>query len=112
MTRAKIAVPASDPSSGYESMRIDNGFDLLDISALTTFHSGRTTAQLLSREPLRLAHVLRCRQWSYFSFLPSRYGHSTCLDDAAYCVAARVRQWMSSPSEPPDDGVLSLYSKV
>lgn len=107
----RMAVPASVPCSGYEAMRMDYGFDLLDLSALTTFHTGRITAQLLSREPFRLAHVLRCRQWSYFSFLPSRYGHSACLDDAAHCVAARVRQWMSSPSDPPDDGVLLLYSK-
>ena len=111
VTRTRTAVPASIPSSGYESMRIHYGFDLLDISALTTFHSGRITAQLLSREPLRLLHVLRYRQWSYISFLPSRYGHNACLDDATHCVAARVRQWMRSPSEPPDDGVLSLYSK-
>lgn len=111
VTRARTAVPASVPSSGYESMRIDYGFDLLDLSALTTFHSGRITAQLLSREPLRLLHVLRHRQWSYLSFLPSRYGHNACMDDATHCVAARVRQWMSSPSEPPDGGVLSLYSK-
>lgn len=111
VTRARIVIPASVPSSGYESMRIDYGFDLLDLSALTTFHTGRITAQLLSREPSRLVHVLRCRQWSYFSFLPSRYGHSACLDDATHCVAARVQQWMSSPSDPPDDGVLSLYSK-
>ena len=110
-TRARMVVPVSVPSSGYESMRIYYGFDLLDLSALTTFHTGRITAQLLSREPFRLPHVLRCRQWSYFSFLPSRYGHSACLDDAAHCVAARVRHWMSSPSDPPDDGVLSLYAK-
>lgn len=32
-------------------MRIDYGFDLLDMSALTTYHSGRLIAQLLSREP-------------------------------------------------------------
>ena len=109
--RARMAVPASVPSSGYESMRIDYGFDLLDISALTTFHSGRITAQLLAKEPFRLVHILRCRQWSYLSFLPTRYGHSACLDDATRCVAARVRQWMRYPSDPPDDRVLSLYSK-
>ena len=108
---AKMTVPASVPSSGYESMRIEYGFDLVDVSALTTFHSGRITARLLSREPFRLAHVLQYRQWSYFSFLPSRYGHTACLDDAANCVAARVRQWMNSPSEPPCKSVLSLYTK-
>lgn len=111
VTRIRMAMPRSVPSSGYERMRMGYGFDLMDISALTTFHTGRITAQVLSREPHRLAHVLRCRQWSYFSFLPSRYGRSACLDDAAHCVAARVRQWMDTPSNPPDKGVLSLYSK-
>lgn len=111
LTRLGATVPPSVPSSGYESMRINYGFDLLDVSALTTFHTGRITAQLLAREPYRLAYVLPFRQWSYLSFLPSRYGHSACLDNAANCVAARLRQWMSSPSDPPNDGVLSLYSK-
>ena len=112
VTKARMVVPASVPSSGYESMRIIYGFDLLDVSALTTFHTGRVTAQLLSREPHRLVHVLRYRQWSYLSFLPSRYGYSPCLDDAVHCVAARLRQWMSSPSDQPNDGVLSLYSRT
>ena len=105
------AVPANIPSSGYELMRIKYGFDLLDVSALTSFQTGRITAQLLFREPFRLAQVLQCRQWSYFSFLPSRYGYIACLDDASNCVAARIRQWMSFPSDPPNDHVLSLYSK-
>ncbi len=108
---AEMTIPANVPSSGYESMRINYGFDLVDVSALTTFHSGRLTARLLSREPSRLAHVLQYRQSSYFSFLPSRYGHTACLDDAANCVAARVRQWMSSPSESPCNSVLFLYTK-
>ena len=111
METVRPAVPASIPSSGYELMRIKYGFDLLDVSALTSFQTGRITAQLLFREPFRLAQVLQCRQWSYFSFLPSRYGYIACLDDASNCVAARIRQWMSFPSAPPNDYVLSLYSK-
>ena len=58
----RMALPANVPSSGYEFMRMDYGVDLQDISALTTFHTGRITAQLLAREPHRLMHVLRCRQ--------------------------------------------------
>ena len=107
----RSSVPSSVPSLGYESTRMKYGFDLLDVSALTTFHTGRITARLLHREPLRLAHVLRYRQWSYLSFLPSRYGHSACLDNAVHCLAARLRQWMTAPADPPKDGVLLLYSK-
>ena len=108
---ARSRVPASLPPSGYELMRIDYDFDLLDLSALTSFHTGRVTARLLSQDPRRLTHILRYQQRSYFSFLPSRYGHSACLDNAARCVAARVRQWMGSPLDPPHGGVLPLYSK-
>ena len=111
MFEARTAVPPSLASSGYEAMRSKFGFDLLDVSALTTFHTGRITAQLLFREPLRLATILRYCQWSYFSFLPSRYGYSACLDDATHCLAARLRQWVITPGASPSDGVLSLYSK-
>ena len=109
--RAEIAIPASIRSSSYESMRTSYGFDPLDVSALTTFHTGRITAQILFKNPSHLAHVLRHRQPSYFSFLPSRYGHTACLDDAAHCVIARIQQWMRYPSDPPNKFVLSLYSK-
>ena len=108
---ARTPIRPSLISSGYESMRIKYGFDLLDVSALTTFHTGRIIAQLLSKEPLRLATILRYCQWSYFSFLPSRYGYSTCLDDATHCLAARLRQWVIAPGDSPSNGVLSLYSK-
>ena len=111
MFEARTAIRPDLTSSGYESMRIKYGFDLLDVSALTTFHTGRITAQLLSKEPFRLATILRYCQWSYFSFLPSRYGYSACLDDATHCLAARLRQWVIAPGDSPSDGVLSLYSK-
>ena len=84
------AIPASPSSTGYELMRIHHDFDIVDLSALATFHVGRATPQALASQPRRLIDVLRCRQWSYFSYLPSRYGHSTCLDDAIHCIAARV----------------------
>ena len=112
MLDAGMANPISSLSStGYEAMRVEFDFDLLDLSALTTFHVARSTAQFLLAEPSRLLHVLRCRQWSYFSYLPSRYGQSRCLDDAARCVAARIRQWVCHPGKP-DDAVLALYAKA
>ena len=109
--RVEVAVPARIGSSGYESMRINHAFDPLDISALTTFHTGRITAQILFRNPSHLPQVLRYRQWSYLSFLPSRYGHTACLDDAAHCVVARIQQWTRHPSDPPNNAVLSLYAR-
>ena len=105
-------IPVSLSGISYECMRIQHDFDLLDISALASMHTGRVTAHILSREPSRLADILRCRQWSYFSFLPSRLGHTTCLDDAAHCVAAKVRHRLSSPFCPPNPSIISLYSRA
>lgn len=107
-----LSIPTKLSCTGYERMKIQYNFDLLDLSALTSFHAGRVTAQTLAEHPSRILNILSCRQWSYFDFLPSRFGHDACLDDAARCVAARVRQWMLSPTAIPDDGVLLLYSKA
>ncbi len=105
-------IPASLPSVGYESMRIQYDFDVLDLSALTSFHAGRATAQALMHDPSRLIDVLRCKQWSYLSFLPSRFGHVDCLDDAARCLAAKARHQLLSPTNPPNVIVVSLYSRA
>ena len=105
-------IPASISYKGYDSMRVIYGFDILDLSSLTSFHCGRLTAQALTVQPSRLASILRCQQWSYFSYLPSRYGHSTFLDDAVACVAARVGQLVSGSSEHLNGAVFSLYSRA
>ena len=93
-------------------MMLKYGFDIRDLSSLTTFHVGRLTAQALTIEPHRLINILQCRQWSYFTFLPSRYGNCNFLDDAIDCVAARVRHWISYPSEQLNGTILSLYSRA
>ena len=105
-------IPPNLASVGYECMRIQYDSDILDLSALTCFHTCRATSYALLRDPTRLVEVLRCKQWSYLSFLPSRVGHVECLDDAVRCLAARARQQLSSPSSSPNGLVLSLYSKA
>lgn len=104
-------MPANLSSTGYEAMRIRYDFDVLDLSALTALHIGRSTAQLLHDRPSRLQEILQCRQWSYFAYMPWRYGHTKCLDDALCCIAARVRQWLTDPGNP-NDRVLLLYSRA
>lgn len=99
------------PSVGYEMMRIQCNFDLLDLSAMTTFHVGRITSRALVEEPQRLVDVLQCRQFSYFTYLPSRWGHFACLDDAARCVANRVQRWISGSVDPHPE-TLALYSRA
>ena len=105
-------IPASLSSKGYESLRARHDFDILNLSALTSFYTARVTAQLLTREPSLLANILDCRLPSYLEYLPSRFGLVTCLDDAACCVAARVRQCLTSPSSAPSVTVILLYSKA
>lgn len=109
---SKAYFPVRLSSTGYDLMRIQLGFDVLDLSALTTFHASRQTARALSEDPSRLVDVLRCRQFSYLSFLPSRIGHSVCVDNAVRCVASGVRGRLSSQSGPPCARTLSLYSKA
>lgn len=106
------AVPVNMPSTGYEMLRMKCNFDILDLSALTTFHVGRiTTEGLYACRPRGLINVLQCRQWSYFSYIPCRYGHFPCLDDAARCVASRVRGWVEGEVKTSAT-VLSYYVKA
>lgn len=104
-------VPLPMASTGYEMLRVQCDFDILDLSALTTFHVGRITTEGLYASPKSLIDVLRCRQWSYFSYIPCRYGQFPYLDDAAQCVASRVRGWMVGEIRPSDK-VISLYLKA
>jgi hypothetical protein len=87
-------------------------FDLLDLSQLTSFHINYATASRLASKPTMLTEVLGNRHWSYLNYLPSRLGHNSALDKAAACVAARVQQWLASPSEPVSYGILKLYSSA
>lgn len=108
----KDIIPVSPSSTGYERMRIQYKFDLLDLSALTTFHVTHTTAQALANKPSRLTDILRGRQWSFLTYLPSRIGYNDALDKAAECVAARVQHWLDFPSQPVSERILRLYSKA
>ncbi len=104
-------IPPKMASTGYELLRMESDFDVLDLSALTTFHVGRITGTTLHTSPMLLKDVLQCRQWSYFSYVPSRFGHCACLDDATRCVASRVRLWVKGEVNLNAE-TLSLYTKA
>ncbi|KAL8959956.1 MAG: hypothetical protein Q9183_005549, partial [Haloplaca sp. 2 TL-2023] len=91
--------------------RIRYDFDVIELSALTAIHIGRATAEPLHDRPSRLLEILQSKQWSYFDYLPGRYGQTPCLDDAICCVAARVRQWITNHSKPTRQ-VLELYCRA
>ena len=97
--------------TGYELLRMESDFDILDLSALSTFHVGRITTKTLHTSPLLLSQVLQCRQWSYFTYVPGRFGHYPCLDDAIRCTASRVRLWIRGETSV-NAATLSLYTKA
>ncbi|KAL8894018.1 MAG: hypothetical protein Q9192_004700, partial [Flavoplaca navasiana] len=104
-------IPVSPSSTGFEAMRIRFDFDPIGLSGLTRLHVSRATTRHLRGKPVRLLEILRARKSSYYDYLPSRFGHTKCLDDAVQCVAARVRQWLDKPAGP-NRLALELYSKA
>ncbi|OCK85755.1 hypothetical protein K432DRAFT_448397 [Lepidopterella palustris CBS 459.81] len=106
------SIPASPSSNGFELVRIKYGVDILSLSGLTAIHVGRAAACMLSSHQSLLVGLLQCKQWSYFSYVPSRYGHSPCLDDAIHCVAAKLQQMLLPSCQFSTSAVLSLYGKA
>ncbi|KAI0144389.1 hypothetical protein GGR57DRAFT_333748 [Xylariaceae sp. FL1272] len=70
------------PLSDLEVLLSDCGLTHIDCSALASIHLGDTAAVLLRKDPTQLKSVLSCRQQSYFSFIPARFGKVAVLDDA------------------------------
>jgi hypothetical protein len=105
-------VPGIMFRTSYEIMTMKYGFDPLDISNLASLHMNRAARQLFLGDPSQLSQVLVKRRVSYFSYLPSRYGHSTCLNDAVDCLVSRVRQIVSPDGALWTNTVLSLYVRA
>jgi hypothetical protein len=105
-------VPASIPSRGYEWTSMKSDFDILDLSNMATLHVNRAARAALSKNPQQfILQVRATKQWSYLSFLPSRYGQISCLSDATDCVIARARQ-IISPNRNTETAVISSYVKA
>jgi hypothetical protein len=105
-------IPLKPSAKGYELITMKNGFDIIDLSTLATYHVGRATAQALSSDPLQLLKLLDFKQWSYMSYLPSLYGSSACLDNAIDCIIARVRHIIAPNGETGEREVIRLYLKA
>lgn len=76
------AIPSKPTSTGYEVVRMKYQFDVLDLSGFTTFYISQAEARPLLGHPSRILSMFRSRQWSFFSYVPARFGHSQCCDDA------------------------------
>jgi len=113
---ARLALADSPPRTvsaiGYELTSMKTDFDILNLSTLSTLHVNRAARAALSRNPYQLIYQLKTyKQWSYLSYLPSRYGQVPCLRDATDCVIARARQ-IISPSRNWEAAVISFYVKA
>jgi hypothetical protein len=97
---------------GYEATIAAYNFDVVDLSTLASLPLGRFAGETLSANPSQLTHLLRCKQWSYLSYLPSRYGYSDCLKDAVNCIIARVRQILTPADQKLKPKVLLLYGRA
>jgi hypothetical protein len=105
-------VPATLFQTSYELMSMKYGLDAMDISTLASIHISRPARQEFLRDPSQIAQLLTKRRQSYFLYLPARYGHSVCLNDATDCLVSRVRQLLSPNSEVWAKTVLSLYVRA
>ncbi|KAI8628057.1 hypothetical protein F5Y19DRAFT_439421 [Xylariaceae sp. FL1651] len=102
----------SMPLSGLELLVRDSGLDPIDLSALSSIHLGAVALAAIQSEPSQLRHVLLCRQRSYFSFIPSRFGHALALDDAFRCLINAVHSYLIPHHKRSDNIILRYYGKA
>jgi hypothetical protein len=109
---ATANVQANLFQTSYELMTMKYGFDAMNISMLACIHINRAARQEFLANPSQLSQILTKKRWSYFSYLPSRYGQSTCLNDATDCLVSRVRQIVSPDGAPWENTVITLYVRA
>lgn len=80
--RFLATIPSKLAGTGYEVVRMKYQFDVLDLSGFTTFFVSEAEARLLLGHPSQILSMFRSRHWSFFSYVPARFGHSQCCDDA------------------------------
>jgi hypothetical protein len=102
----------SMPLSGLDLLTAEVGVNLLDLSALTAVHFGDMASSHLTKNPSRLRELVSRRKPSYLNYVPARYGHSQCLDDAVRCVALKARRVLSGSRLCNNLTELSLYGKA
>jgi hypothetical protein len=75
-------------------------------------HKLYRAAIVLSSDPSPLAGVLSCRQRSYFSFIPPRFGHSAVLDDAFRALITLAHSRLVPRHRSNHEIIFSNYSKA
>ncbi|KAB8349619.1 hypothetical protein FH972_023639 [Carpinus fangiana] len=110
-TESPATLRSTLSSTGYERLRTEYKFDVLDLSGFTTIYISQTEGRSLLGCPSLILSKFRRRQWSFLSYIPARYGHSQCCDDAVQCVAAACHSIVIN-NNPRSLGVLSLYNRA
>lgn len=122
----KMPYSVSMPLSGLELLVRDRGIDPIDLSALASVHMGAMlvapncprkctdhrlyrASDIFSTQPTRLSSVLSCRQRSYFSFIPPRFGQAAVLDDAFRCLVTAVHSLLVPDHKSNPRVILHCY---
>jgi hypothetical protein len=88
----------ANPISGYEALRAEYRFDIMDLCPMTGFHIGQSTMSAMVRDSALLGTVLGKQVDSYLSFVPSRYGHKPYLTAVVDSVIAKARGTLCTPN--------------
>ncbi|KAK1238187.1 hypothetical protein MKX08_002766 [Trichoderma sp. CBMAI-0020] len=109
---AVLSPPPPMPLSGLELLVKDIGLDPINFSSLTSVHLGPVASTLLHRDSGQLPGILIDRQWSYFSFIPPRFGHVAALDDAFRCLITAAHSLLVPNDSRGDEVMLHSYGKA
>lgn len=71
-----------------------------------------SASSLLQLDSSQLPGVLAYRQWSYFSFVPPRFGHVAALDDAFQCLLTITHSLLVPNHRQSDRVILHRYGKA
>ena len=103
-------IAANLSSTGYEALRSRLNVDIQELSAVTTYHDSRVTFRHIQARSDFLVDVLRCRQWSFMYYVPSRWGRSPYLDAVIECVLSSATQRVFAPGQTHSS--LRLYQRA
>ena len=112
LSQALAPNPASLSSQGYQSVKLEYGVDLPQLSALAKVHFGRAACEILAERPSMLSKIFFRDQFCYLDYVPSLYDRSSLIQDVTRCTLARARQSLSHYPTTPSATVLKLYGKA
>ncbi|KAI1842467.1 hypothetical protein JX266_011362 [Neoarthrinium moseri] len=109
--RANVAALLKPMSlAGFERLIADTGLKELDLDALIGVATGQTYG-LPPRE--QLARLSKPKQvQSFLTYIPTRYGHRTCLDDVIRCLTSKIKSMLVPTALGEVTDTLSLYGKA